>query len=250
MLGDMNTSFDAPTPLVGRTVSPTWARLRYALLAACVVVVVAAVALGIRPASWSELGRALNRGEVTQVTILNALEPGQVGEVTAEIRWHDGFMPRTTSVRQLREGLPGTSGSTIWTSEERTLHEVHGDLAPELNAYASAPLTITTAFPDSTQFHIRDWIVPGWVTVLALMVAALTIGLLITSPEPLLATRWAWFWALMSPLGIVTLPVYLLFGVPRTGAVERPYTRAGRLTGGWSFILFCILLVPWGQSLV
>ena len=109
---------------------------------------------------------------------------------------------------------------------------------------------ITTALPDSTQFYFRDWVVPGWVTTLSLLVFALTIGLLLTSPEPRLATRWAWFWALVSPLGIVALPVYLLFGIPRTGAVERPYTRAGRLTGGWSFILFCILLAPLGQSLL
>lgn len=125
-----------------------------------------------------------------------------------------------------------------------------GDLAPELNQYAPAPLTITHAQPDTTQFHVRDWIVPGWVTFLALAAWAFTLGLLITAPEPLLATRWAWFWAIMSPLGVVAMPVFLLFGIPRTGAIERPYTKAGRLTGGWAFILFCILLVPLGQALI
>ncbi len=251
MLSDMSsTSFDTRLPVAGRTVPASVARIRYALLAALVVVALGAVAFGVRPASWAELTRAIDHGRVTEVTVLNALEPGQTGEVSPEIRWHDGFMPRTTSVRQVRPGTLGETGSSIWTSEDRPLHQVTGDLAPALNEYAAAPVKITTAQPVSTQFYIRDWIVPGWVTVLALAAWAFTISLVITAPEPLLATRWAWFWAIMSPLGVVAMPLFLLFGIPRTGAIERPYSRAGRLTGGWAFILFCILLVPLGQALV
>lgn len=243
MLGDMTSSTVlTAAPVTGRIVSPAWARLRYGLLALFGVVLLGMLTMGVRPATFTDFGAALSQGRVSAVTVVDEMPEGWSGTSTVEIRWHDGLLPRYTQVRQVRAG----SGPEVTTSNDRDLHVVHGSITDELRLYAP-DVTVNAAERASTTFQVANWHVPAWVTILALFGAALTVTLLITAPEPLLATRWAWFWALVSPVGFIALPLFLLLGIPRTGAVELPYSKAGRLTGGWSFILFCFLapsLVP------
>lgn len=232
--------------LVAGTVSPVWARLRLTLFALSLATVLAIVATGVRPASFTELAKAIGDGRVGQVTVLQALAADQVGATTAEVRWHDGFLPRWTPVRHTREGAPDAP-DTLWTFDDRELEVIRGDIATHLARYAPGPVEVTvhdvsTAPP--TRHEVGGWVVPGWVVALALTSFAGVIGLLLSAPEPVLATRWAWFWAFLSPVGFLALPAFLLWGVPPTGASERPWSRSGRLTGGWAFLIFCVLMSP------
>lgn len=234
----MSTSFVQAQPsTLGTPVSPVWARLRYGLVAAFLVVGVAIIAFGTRPASFFELARNLQEGTVTQVTVANALLPGSTGTTVAEIRWHDGFLPRYTEVRQVR---PGEDGSPDYSGG--TMQEITGDIGANLNQYAPRPLNITSIEDwQHTTWTLLGWRVPGWVAITGALAGVATLFLLVSGPQTLMATRWAWFWAFTSVVGFAAMPVFLLWGIPRTGELEQPYTRQGRLTGGWAFILFAIV---------
>ncbi|MDO5534001.1 MAG: hypothetical protein Q4F65_05055 [Propionibacteriaceae bacterium] len=212
---------------------------RYAVLALLVAVGIGILALGTRPAPVTELGQALASGRVTEVTVANALAPGATGTATAEVRWHDGLLPRFTTVRQVAPP-PGQDGGVVVSEPDQP---VTTSIEEWLTGYTEAPLAITHVEDRTTgtTWWLYGWKVPAWVALPGLLAGLLTLSLLITGPEPLRATRWAWFWAIGSPLSFVTLPLFLLIGLPRTGAIEQPYTKAGRLTGGWSFLLFCVL---------
>lgn len=248
MLDDMSTTSSAPTATArptGWTVPRSVAWFRYALLALCATVGIGMLAFGTRPADFNELGRAINAGRVTQVVIANALPENATGTASAEIRWHDGFLPRFTTVWQ---EIPGDepAGQVVINTTSPS-YPITGRIEDRLQEYAGQPLDVTHIQDyRNTTWWLYGWKVPAWVGIGGLLGALLTLGLLVSGPQTLRATRWAWFWAISSPLSPVTIPLFLLFGVPRTGAIEQPYTKAGRLTGGWSFLLFCVL----GASIV
>ena len=107
MLDDMSTTSSAPTATArptGWTVPRSVAWFRYGLLALCATVGIGMLAFGTRPADFNELGRAINAGRVTQVVIANALPENATGTASAEIRWHDGFLPRYTKAGRLTGG--------------------------------------------------------------------------------------------------------------------------------------------------
>ena len=68
------------------------------------------------------------------------------------------------------------------------------------------------------------------------MLWVVAVLLLATVPEPRWATRWAWFWAFITPLGVVALPLFALGSVPLPGR-PAPRPPGHRLTGGWAFLL-------------
>ena len=78
----------------------------------------------------------------------------------------------------------------------------------------------------------------GWQVHNALGMSALLLflagfALLVAGPHPWRATRWAWFWLLLPPVGVV---VYLVLSGPTPG-VPGPRNPQWRLTGGWAFLL-------------
>ncbi len=243
MLDDMSTSTTWPhtPPVIGPVVTPSWARLRYLLLTLALAVGVGMLLFGTRPASFSELSSRIAQGKVTQVTVVNALPVTSTGRASAELRWHDGLVPRFTPVLQEVPG-PQSDEQVVFDTTTRP-YPITGSIDERLNEFAPGPLALTHIEDraSTTWFHY-GWKVPAWVTLVGVLVGLLTLALLVTGPQPVRATRWAWFWAIASPVSFVTIPLFLLFGVPRTGDVEQPYTRLGRLTGGWSFILFCVLV--------
>lgn len=246
----MSSTFLPPRlETVGAPVAPDWARIRYALLAVFAVVAIAILALGNRPASFFELTKDIQDGKVTQVTVVNALPPGATGYTQAEIHWHDGVTPRYTPVLHV---VPSDeTGVTTYQGPAR--EQITGDIGARLNEYSSQPLTVTRAADSSAGTSVVvGWQVPNWVGILAIVASLGTIALLVFGPQPLMATKWAWFWALASVVGFAATPIFLLWGIPRTGAIEQPYSKQGRLTGGWAFLLFSVLassllpgLRPW-----
>lgn len=228
---------DRPVRPLGRPVSPVWAALRYGLLALFGAVAIGIVAFGVRPASFGELADHLRTGRVSQVTLVGELPETSTGSSTVEVRWHDGALPRFTNVWQVR-GTPEQQVSSAGVH----LQMVRGSVVEHLDAHAPSPLSVThIAERPSVTWTLVGWEVPGWVVIAALVGAAGLLFLVISGPQTLLATRWAWFWALTSVVGFAAVPVFLLWGQPRTGEPELPSTPAGRLTGGWAFLLFGVL---------
>ncbi|HHU40092.1 MAG TPA: hypothetical protein GXZ45_12535 [Propionibacterium sp.] len=231
-------------PHTGTPVSPWVARLRFGLLALFLAVSIGIVTLGVRPASFTELVRALGTGTVAEVTVVGGLHAGATGTARAEIHWHDGVLPRWTEVQQ---EVPDEDVITHTTSE---VPIITGSLTDRLQEYSPQPITITEVdHRGGPTWYLAGWRVPAWLGIAGIVSGLLTLGLLIGGPEPLMATRWAWFWAITSVVAVVTIPVFLLWGMPRTGAIEQPYTKQGRLTGGWSFLLFSVLAATAFQGL-
>ena len=239
----MSTSFVQPAPQMlgaGTTVAPFWAVLRYTLLAVFVAVAIGILTTGTRPASFVELAHNIQEGKVTQVSVVNGVTPGAEGYAQAELRWHDGVLPRWTPILHVVPERKGDSSQV--TYQGPAMEEITGDIGERLNQYAPAPITVTRAADvQSPVWTLVGWHVAPWVGILGLVAALGTIGLLISGPQTLMATKWAWFWALSSVVGFAAAPVFMLWGMPRTGEIEQPYTRQGRLTGGWAFILFSIV---------
>lgn len=225
-----------PHPTPGRPVAPIWAILRYGLLALVAAVAVGLVAFGVRQASFVELTDHLRTGQVTQLTLVGEMPDTSTGTRVVDIRWHDGILPRSTSVLQVR-GIPEEQ-----VSGGASLPLIRGSVADDLTTFAPHPPSVTHVTERSSiTWQMLGWQVPAWVGIAALAAALGTLLVLITGPQTRLATRWAWFWMLGSVVGLVVVPVFLLWGQPRTGQPELAYTKAGRFTGGWAFLVFSVL---------
>lgn len=218
-------------------VSPGWGTWRVVLLAWLAVVVVAVLLTGTRPASLGDLQRGLASGEVTAVTLVGALEPGATGQAQPLIFWHDGLLPRYTTVQHHR-GF----------ASERQLSQggipvVSADLAGELARWTpNGDLDVVSEPVRSVcGTTIHDWCVPPGTALAAVAWGMVTFVTLVAGPQPRRATRWAWFW-LLAGLGPVVLVGYLILGLPRPGEPLQPQGR--RLTGGWAFLIGLLLPGP------
>lgn len=231
--GAAQTQSGGETPTVSRGTG----RWRGVLLLWLGVLVVATLLTGSRPASLDQLQRGLGSGEVTQVHLVGGLEPGAVGQAHVDILWHDGLLPRHTTVQQVSRDADSQSQ----LSSDIPL--VGADLAAELTGWTPAGvLEVTREHAFSGSYGaVSDWRVANWVALTGVAWAMVTFVLLVSGPEPRLATRWAWFWLLYGA-GPLALGAYLLVGLPRAGAPLRP---AGiRLRGGLAFLLAVVLLGP------
>lgn len=90
--------------------------------------------------------------------------------------------------------------------------------------------------PDTSSAYIA--VVPLW--TLATFVGGLFV--LINGPQPRWATRWAWFWLILNPAIVVTLPLFVISSGPLR-PTTRPTAPSGRrLTGGWAFLFAVVVL--------
>lgn len=89
--------------------------------------------------------------------------------------------------------------------------------------------------------RLLGWQVPNALAISAAGLCVAAFGLLLAGPQPWRATRWAWFWLLLPPVGGI---VFLLLSGPTPG-IPAPRNHHRRLTGGWAFLLS----LPLGQAL-
>lgn len=211
--------------------SPWWTGLRVGLVALLVALGAALLVLGERPADLASLEAALQDGRVGTVEIENDLPPGATGTATAEAHWRDGWTRHVTTVTVVHDDqgdgdLVSDGGDVITTMPSLTaeLRSIDPDLRIEHRAVAGWSSTVL------------DRGVPGWLAglVTAQWVASLVV--LVAGPQPWRATRWAWFWLLNPPVGVLA---FLLLSGPTPG-LPRPRGRR-RLTAGWAFLLNAIL---------
>ncbi|WP_344153672.1 hypothetical protein [Nocardioides koreensis] len=203
---------------------------RLALLLGWALMVVIAVVVGERQSSLRDLQHAVAAGEVHEVRIAGGMSAQARGFSTVEVHWRRGLLGYTTTVIEARP-----LGRAPRGSERGEATAVIGeDLGTRLQAVRPG-LEVVTVDRTHRSTDLLGWRLPDWTSWLLLALWVSTLLVLVGSPEPWRATRWAWFWLMCvaTPLGMAA---YLLLAGP-TPLVPAPRNPARRLTGGWAFLL-------------
>lgn len=179
----------------------------------------------------------LSDGTVESVSIERP-PPDMHGLMSLRVEWtvssgRDGYAYYDVTVPEQpsRAGQPTTPGQPT-TGLDR--HD-EGELILAAATTSPARVQVTTVEP----LTLRPTLVVNWPAVVGL--GALLV--LVTGPQPRLATKWAWFWlaAAVPVLGAVFL---LLEPVPAWR--RTPMTaRSQRYTGGWAFLAALLLGSLW-----
>lgn len=220
-------SFDTTRP------GGSWQVLRWIALALLVLTLIAGPLVGEREGRLGELERAVRTGGTTQVLVESRdLGPDGTpfeidsGYVTYRLVWREGWQRRFTEVG--REVGTGVTTSSSLPRITVPVEEMLRDLDPEVQ--------VTFAEPRTAWSMIGKYQAPAGWAVLPLLAGLLWLNILISGPEPRLATRWAWFWLAFSPAVVLVAPAYLLLGAQ--GATP----GAQRLTGGWALLISVLFL--------
>ncbi|WKN50721.1 hypothetical protein [Nocardioides sp. Arc9.136] len=204
--------------------SPLAQGLRLLVALAWVAVLAAAFVVGERQSTLGELREAVATGDVHEVAMTEGIGPEGRGFAVVTVHWREGLANRTTDVVEARprRKAPQQRG-------EHVTGVVTGELATRLRAI-DPDLEVHRADRPSTEATVLGYRLPGWAALLPLVAGLGTLLLLIGSPEPWRATRWAWFWLmfLATPVGVTA---YLLLAGPTPGVPE-PRPGARRLHGG------------------
>jgi hypothetical protein len=231
--GDLRRVPRAPRP---RTGYDTW---RWCLAGGYAVLVVVALVVGARPASWAEVRTAVSSGAVADVRVASAPDDGSLLR-SQQVTWREGLVQRRAEVTV----VPPTA-TVDWVSTPPTT--ISRDAGEELRALAPGLRVERTSgtFDGSASFWGRVMPLPAAVTAALLLGWACWLGLLVHGPAPWRATRWAWFWLSWVPGGV--LAFFLLAGP--TPGVPAPRRPARRLTGGWALLLSFVLAPVVGSLL-
>lgn len=105
-----------------------------------------------------------------------------------------------------------------------------------LRALGGDGMRIVKTQSSPSGFTVAGWQVPRWLGWMILLIWLGALLLLRRGADPWWGTKWAWFWALLSPLSLLTVPAFLLLSGPPPGVPQ--YSEPGRrLSGGWAFLL-------------
>ena len=235
MTGETSSVLAAPVAPRGLTVATRWIDPRFALLLVVLVVAVCGACFGSRTATMSQLNAAITAGRVTEVRVNGALEPGASGSGLVHIFWRDGLISYVTQVVQQSDiaALPPAQ----FPGDQHIV----GDLVAQLRSVdGSGSLQVRT---DTSGLSfgptVAGWQLPIWFGLVLMAVWLAVVALILHGPEPLWATRWAWFW-LVSTSASVGVPLFLLMSGPPPG-VPQPAHPGRRLTGGWAFLVSGVL---------
>lgn len=204
-----------------------WDRIRWTLLVGWLIVVVATVVTGERSASWDEVRTLVATGDVDTVRVVGELPARATGYSVVEVHWRHGLMRYTADVVHVR----GRSGTPRAATDGST-PVVHA--APSGRLRALQPnLRVTQDQQRSDGGRLLGWQVTSSLGLVAVLLVFVGLGVLVAGPQPWRATRWAWFWLLMPPVGAIA---FLLASGPvlRLPGPRDPHQR---LTGGWAFLL-------------
>lgn len=141
---------------------------------------------------------------------------------------------------QLYYVTPGLS-SANWDSSDSSRPLTGEDLVEQLGMIDPRVAVTTDVHVDSSVLGVR---VPGPVAVVLAVISAAVLLLLVRGPLPDRGSRWAWFWLLATPTGLVA---FLVLGGPLQG-YRAPDAR--RLSG-WTGLLLSLLiagLTTWSWS--
>lgn len=214
----------APTefPPRARATWRGWAAVRAGLLVLTAVTVLAALLLGVRDSTVTDLERAVTSGRASDVQVTGGLPSDALdGSATQQVSWREGRQRHRTENRQVR-------GGTGTEQDVRVLVASWNRSVPvETVPWGSGPT-----------WTVLGLGVPTWVGVLTLVQGFGGLVVLVNAAPPWRATRWAWFWLFSLPFGVTA---FLLLSGPLPG---RPTGRTSsrRLRGGWAFVLSMVVL--------
>lgn len=193
------------------------------------MVIIATPVVGERVASWGDIRELVAAGHVETVRVSGELSPRATGYSVVEVRWREGLLRYVARVVHVRGpgGRPGAEAAA-------------DGVAPVVRAAPSSRLTelrpglhVTRDQRLADGGRLFGWQVPNALGLSALLLFVAGLALLVTGPDPWRATRWAWFWLQLPPVGSI---VFLLLSGPLPG-VPAPRDPRRRLTGGWAFLL-------------
>lgn len=205
----------------------------WALVAACLLLVVVGVVAGERAATYEELRRDVASGEVEHVTVSPGLSGDFRGRITVDVYWRTATGWRVAQVVEqhpLRSRARDDAGRPI-------VYDVGEDLRA---ANAAVQVERRPHWRDrSSDAGLLGWRLPTWCVWVLMGVWFGALVLIIGGPPPWRATRWAWFWlvVLAAPVGV---PAFALLGGPCGLLPPRPGRRPG-LRGGMGLLLAIIV---------
>lgn len=189
-----------------------WARLALGL--GWVVLLVLTVGLGERESSLADLEDAVRAGEVHEVVI--SQEPGPGWGATVELHWQDGLRRYSATVVEKRQRQRPTVESRLYRIDPGVTVIRH------------------ESYREGVTSSLLGQRPTGGAATALLALWLSTLLLLVVSPPPWRATRWAWFWLMWLPAPLGQL-AYLLLSGP-TPFLPTPLAER-RLTGGRAFLL-------------
>lgn len=209
-----------------------WDRVRHILVMGWLLLIVAAPLVGERTASWDDVRSLVAAGEVGSVRLSGELPVDATGYGVVEVHWRHGPLRYMAQVLQVH--------GRGWTPEEEATTKDDHDVSAVLHASPSSRLAalqpglrVTRDERLSAGGRLLGWHVPNAVAIPAFLLFVAGLVVLIAGPQPWRATRWAWFWLLLPPLGCL---LFLTLSGPTVG-VPAPRDPDRRLTGGWAFLL-------------
>ncbi len=212
-----------------------WDGPRLLLAVVWLVLLLSALVLHERSTSLSRLYDDVRSGQVDDVQVVGGLsafgEQRGTGFAVLEAHWSVGHRRYVVEVTEVA-GQPDSTVPGVRTDDDvaAVLQRLDPTLQVQRQAYRSGW--------SATLYGTR---LPGYVVPVLVAAGLATLLVLMNAPEPWRATRWAWFWLLPVPGGVLA---FLLLSGP-TPLVPAPADPGRRLTGGWAFLLGAALTPTW-----
>jgi hypothetical protein len=207
-----------------------WVRVRYALIVGWLLVIVATVMLGERSGSWVGVQGEVASGEVGTIRVDGALPADATGYATVDVHWRHGLWRYIARVVEVHG--PGAPSKETLLEGAGVSAVVHTDPGVRLSRSHSG-LRVLRESRHPSDSSLLGWRVPSWLGLVAFALVLGGLATLVAGPQPWRATRWAWFWLALPPLGSIA---FVLFSGP-TPLLPTPRDPTRRLSGGWAFLL-------------
>lgn len=202
------------------------------LIAVGLILGLASVASQPLQRTVNDLFIALQEGRVDSIRIerpTGVAEDISAGSASLRVEWSGTGRPAHATYQW--------SFSDDAATDEGELILDEGELI--LDEAAAAGVQVREIATDPFGFSGTSGVIWHPVAAVGMLAAFAVLILLIASPQPRLATKWAWFW-----LGCAITPLWLAFVVleplPLWANQPQPLIR-NRLTGGWAFLLGIVL---------
>lgn len=190
-----------------------------------------------RDATLADLAEDLSDGRVTSIQVERAA-PGDRVQGSFGLRWHAGWFDSFTAYQYSLDAGVDEAGRLLDQAQTQgvPVHVVLAAQYPPGETVTREGLLVTALGP--------------WVTIVGVLILAASLAVLITSPRPWLATKWAWFWLVwampvlwLAFLALEPRPLQHSLRLARVGRVPSPLLedRDRRLTGGWALLLAWVL---------
>lgn len=204
-------------------------RVRVAVALVWLATAITVVLVYERDAQMAELYAAVAVGDVDSVQLVGGLPEGATGQSRVEAHWREGWINYVATAVETSPGYDGgdeIDGEALATPVRTELARIDGDVEVQRERFRGG-LTLVSEN------------LPGWLGATVLGVWLTLVFILVNGPVPWRATRWAWFWLVLTPLGQLA---FLILSGPTPG-VRRPRRPDRPLTGGAAFLLGMLLSV-------